>query len=189
MSAFHLLPYGVSIEENASSQGHVAGKRRAFDSFPRQLWIIFGSIRPPQIIRGSLQDGKLQCSNWNHQRAQRLSRVRLSATPWTLAPQTPPSVGIPQARTRERVAHALLPGTLLVEGLNLRLLNWQVKFLTTSASWEALGRISLFCPSWIDWCRGVCRMSHLPAETASQRETQWTPQETRTCRGDVLPSA
>ena len=64
-----------------------------------------------------------------HQRAQRLSRVRLSATPWTLAPQAPPSVGIPQARTPEQVAHALLPGTLLMEGLNPRLLNWQVKFL------------------------------------------------------------
>ena len=64
-----------------------------------------------------------------HQGSQRLSRVRLSVTLWTPAPQAPPSVGTPQARTLEQVAHALLPATLLMEGLNPGLLNWQVKFL------------------------------------------------------------
>ena len=64
-----------------------------------------------------------------HQGSQRLSRVRLSVTLWTPAPQAPPSVGTPQARTLEQVAHALLPATLLMEGLNPCLLNWQVKFL------------------------------------------------------------
>ena len=90
--------------------------------------------------------------------------------------------------------HALLKGTFLMEGLNLCLLNWQLKYFGMSATWEALSRISLFCPSWIDWYREVCRMNHMSMEIASQRERQWTPLETTQghypmFHGHVLPSA
>ena len=45
-----------------------------------------------------------QYSKLNHMHAELLSRVKLSATPWTVACQAPPSMGILQARILEWVA-------------------------------------------------------------------------------------
>ena len=57
--------------------------------------------------------------------AQSLSHVQLFATAWTIAPQTPLSMGFPRARILERVAPAvefLLQRMIPIQGLNLHLL-------------------------------------------------------------------
>ena len=69
-----------------------------------------------------------------------LSHVRLFATPWTIARQTPAVYGISQARKLELVkvgvgCRFLLQGVFLTQGLNLCLLHWQADS-TSTATWE-----------------------------------------------------
>ena len=79
------------------------------------------------------------------------SRVRLFATPWTVAHQAPLSMGF--SRLEWEIldtgygiqdtgvgCRALLQGTFPIQGLNPRLTSpsWTGGFFTTSASWEAL---------------------------------------------------
>ena len=53
-----------------------------------------------------------------------LSRVRLLMTPWTAAPQAPPSVGISRQEYWSG-CHFLLQGIFPCQGSNPRLLRWQ----------------------------------------------------------------
>ena len=57
------------------------------------------------------------------------SRVRLFATPWTVARWAPLSMGFPR---QEYWSGLLLQGIFLTQGLNLCLLHWQVDSLPLS---------------------------------------------------------
>ena len=67
------------------------------------------------------------------------SHVQLFATLWTVAYQTPLSMGFPGKNTGVG-CHFLLRGISLTQGSNLCLLcllHWQAQFFTTSTTWEA----------------------------------------------------
>ena len=63
-------------------------------------------------------------------RAQSLSHVRLFATPWTVACQAP--LWDSPGKNIDVGSHCLLWGIFLTQGLNLRLLHWQVGSLPLS---------------------------------------------------------
>ena len=188
MSAFHLLPYGISIEENASSQRHVAGKQRAVSIAFLDNCGLSLVVSPPKPTGGlcRMADCNAATGTSTCSAAQSCPTLRDPVDPSPPgssvrgdSPGKNAGAGCPCPPPRDLADGGIEPASPELAG----------EIFTTSASWEALSRISLFCQSWIDWCREVCRMSHLPTETASQRETQWTPQETHTFHGDVLPSA
>ena len=64
-------------------------------------------------------------------RAQLISCVRLFATPWTVAHQTPLSMGFSRQNTGVG-CHALLQGNFPTQGLNWSLLHWQADSLPLS---------------------------------------------------------
>ena len=130
MSAFHLWPYGVSIEEKASSQRRVAGKRRA-------VWRAFLdncrlslAVSPPH-----LQSNRGLCMITNC--SGELDPSMCSGTqscptlchPVGCSPPGSSVRGDSPGKDTGVGCHALFQGTFLMEGLNPRLLNWQVKFL------------------------------------------------------------
>ena len=69
-----------------------------------------------------------------------VSRVRLFATPWTVAHQVPLSMGFTGKNTGVG-CHVLLQGVFLTQGSNLCLMSPALAggFFTTNATWEASG--------------------------------------------------
>ena len=61
-----------------------------------------------------------------------LRRVRLFVTPWTVAHQPPPSMGILPAKNTATASHFLLQGIFLTQGSNARILHWWVDSLPLS---------------------------------------------------------
>ena len=69
----------------------------------------------------------------------RFSCVQFWASLWTIAHQAPLSMGISPGKNTGVGCHVLLQGIFPAQGLNPRLLQWQVGSLPLVATWEALG--------------------------------------------------
>ena len=94
-----------------------------------------GSTLPPSPgpspwccqLPGAVGFGKKFCSGTlpsTSRREHMLSRIRLFATPWTVAHQAPPSMGIPRQEYSSGLPLSS-QGIFPTQGLNLRLLHWR----------------------------------------------------------------
>ena len=66
------------------------------------------------------------------------SNVSDSATPWTVAPQAPPSMGF----SKQEYCHFLLQGIFPTQGSNIHLLHWQADSLPLSYQGSTQGLVS-----------------------------------------------